>query len=244
MTTTHTVPERLVMMAAALVSLAVAAVVTARVVPVYRLLNHAEAVSAVGLLASAGLLSLGVVLIVDWRRKRRARKPRYFTGMHLGTAWESALGGPTTVEWSQRECGTVDLFPEPEWKKVSFAEALAADPPQWARSEDDFRNAPIDDHGYIDFGALRPFKPMSLDGLPTVEEGQAGVDRAYHEFKFGSWRQKHKVDPTSELQRHLTDALAVMLRHPQLVVDAGTLKLLARRPKPIRDEKGRWRRVQ
>ncbi|MBP1294303.1 hypothetical protein ABIF26_005523 [Bradyrhizobium elkanii] len=35
-----------------------------------------------------------------------------------------------------------------------------------------------------------------------------------------------------------------MLRHPQLTVDAGTLKLLARRPKPVRDEKGRWRRVQ
>lgn len=35
------------------------------------------------------------------------------------------------------------------------------------------------------------------------------------------------IDPTDELQRHLTDALAVMLTHPQLTVDAGTLKLLA-----------------
>lgn len=52
------------------------------------------------------------------------------------------------------------------------------------------------------------------------------------------------IDPGDELQRHLTDALSVILRHPQLTVDAGTLRLLSRRPKPVRDEKGRWRRVQ
>ena len=50
--------------------------------------------------------------------------------------------------------------------------------------------------------------------------------------------------PATELQRHLTAALAVMLRHPNLTVDAGTMRLLSRGPKPVRDEKGRWRRVQ
>ena len=38
-------------------------------------------------------------------------------------------------------------------------------------------------------------------------------------------------NPDAELQRHLTEALSVVLRHPSLTVDAGTPRLLAaRRP--------------
>lgn len=72
MTTTHTISERLAMLATALVSLAVAAFVTARIYPVRHVLTTTEARSSIGLLLAAALLMVGVVLIVDWRRKRRA----------------------------------------------------------------------------------------------------------------------------------------------------------------------------
>lgn len=50
------------------------------------------------------------------------------------------------------------------------------------------------------------------------------------------------IDPATELKRHLTDALSVMLWHPELVV-AGTLRLLPRKPKPVRGADGRWRKA-
>ncbi|MEH2536467.1 MULTISPECIES: hypothetical protein [unclassified Bradyrhizobium] len=49
------------------------------------------------------------------------------------------------------------------------------------------------------------------------------------------------ADPEADLQRHLTDALAVMLRHPEITVDAGTLKLLSRRPPTTRGPDGRFK---
>ena len=55
----------------ALLSFAVAAFVTARVVPVRHLLTRTEAQSAIGLLISAALLTLGVARVADWRRNRR-----------------------------------------------------------------------------------------------------------------------------------------------------------------------------
>ncbi len=150
MTATHTVPERLAILVCALASFAVAAFVTARVYPVRHLLTRTEAQSAIGLLLSAALLTLGVSLIVDWRRKRRAKwKPKYFTQKHLGVAWD----------------------------------------------------------------------PLFYD----------------------------KHEPATELSRHLTAALAVLLREPSLTIDAGTMRMLAKHKerRPVkRDEKGRWRRVQ
>lgn len=207
MTATHTITERIAMLAAALVSLAVAAFVTARVLPIYRFLNHAEAVSAIGLLTSAGLLSLGVVLIVDWRRKRRACRSE------------------------------PDLGIDPQRLAAQIKAEIDS---SHARTEDDFRNAPIDEHGYIDFGALKPKAAKHPVDIADFVADDQPIDTVAVRLT----GDMLYPDPTAELQRHLTDALAVMLRHPQLVADAGTLKLLARRPKPVRDEKGRWRRVQ
>jgi hypothetical protein len=53
--------------------------------------------------------------------------------------------------------------------------------------------------------------------------------------------------PLDELQRHLTAALAVLLREPALTIDASTIRMLAKHKerRPVkRDEKGRWRNVQ
>lgn len=58
--------------------------------------------------------------------------------------------------------------------------------------------------------------------------------------------QLSTVSSKDDLRRHLTDALAVLLREPSLTIDAATLKMLARRKAKtpvVRDEKGRWRKA-
>ncbi|OSJ32544.1 hypothetical protein BSZ19_18505 [Bradyrhizobium japonicum] len=170
MTATHTIPERLAMSAAALLSFAVAMFVMARVVPVRHLLTRTEAQSAIGQLLSAALLTLGVTLIVDWRRKRRDIKIIM------------TCDGPIGVR-GLAEDGSV--------------------------------------YNMSDMSLVRPPLP-SMVIQPTVQ-------------------------PRAEFQRHLTAALAVLLREPTLTIDASTLRMLAKHKerRPVkRDEKGRWRSVQ
>jgi hypothetical protein len=50
------------------------------------------------------------------------------------------------------------------------------------------------------------------------------------------------IDPDADLKRHLADALTVMLRHPDLTVDAGTLRLLSRKQPKVRGPDGRWQK--
>jgi hypothetical protein len=155
----HTISERLVLSAVTLVAFATAAFVTARTWPIRRLLGPAEALPAIGLLLAAALLALGVSLIVDWRRKRRA------------------------VE---------------SWKWETVADE------QWR------------------------WEPIASGALSTGLEFDP-------------------IDPLDELERHLTDALAVLLREPHLKIHPSTVRMLnkfkERRP-VVRDEKGRWRSVQ
>jgi hypothetical protein len=51
------------------------------------------------------------------------------------------------------------------------------------------------------------------------------------------------MEPVDELRSYLSCALSVMLRHPELTVDAGTLRLLSRKPKPVRGPDGRWKKA-
>lgn len=55
------------------------------------------------------------------------------------------------------------------------------------------------------------------------------------------WSYSEIPGPATELQRHLTDALSVMLRHPELTVDAGTLRMLSRKPPVQRGKDGRFK---
>ncbi|CUT13565.1 hypothetical protein BF49_4645 [Bradyrhizobium sp.] len=53
--------------------------------------------------------------------------------------------------------------------------------------------------------------------------------------------------PDTELQRHLTSALAVLLREPSLTIDTRTPRMVAQhkeKRRVVRDDKSRWRRVQ
>lgn len=59
---------------------------------------------------------------------------------------------------------------------------------------------------------------------------------------FDSIVSRPVVEPVTNLQRHLADALGVMLRHPELTIDAGTLRLLARKPPKVRGKDGRWQK--
>ncbi|EIG62912.1 hypothetical protein [Bradyrhizobium sp. WSM1253] len=224
MTPTHTVPERLAMLVCALLSLAVAAFVPARVYPVRHLLTKVEAQSAIGLLLSAALLMLGVALVVDWRRKRRDWQ-----------AFEREYD-ERIAEWCR--------LPALEIPK-SIEEALAT---RWS---------PVEGTGLIVHEDGRT--ESRLPGRSDDEQ----VGECYSDSEISSLRlqlqassedalaaaKKHGVTlmPAIELQRHLTAALAVLLREPALTIDASTMRMLAKHKerRPVkRDEKGRWRRVQ
>lgn len=61
------------------------------------------------------------------------------------------------------------------------------------------------------------------------------------------WSVEQIPGPATVLQRHLTDALAVLQREPSLTIDAGTLRMLAKhkaKAAPVRGEGGRWVKVQ
>ncbi|WP_256805793.1 hypothetical protein [Bradyrhizobium sp. Bra64] len=172
MTATHTISERVAMFAAALVSIAVAGFVTATILPIRRVLTQSDAVASIGLLLAAALLSLGVALIVDGRRRRRA---------YGGLGW--------TLAFNENGDGT------------------------WT---------PIDEsNNQIECEVVR-----NVDGSSSL---RPIMDRVAY------------IDPLSELQRHLTDALSVMLRHPELTVDAATLRLLGRKPPRTRGKDGRFK---
>ncbi|WP_368507826.1 hypothetical protein [Bradyrhizobium lupini] len=213
MTATHTIPERLVMLVCALLSLAVAVFVTARVFPVRHLLTRTEAQSAIGLLLSAALLTLGVTLIVDWRRKRRARAPFELFASLISDARAVSL----------------DELSEADILRISST-----------KSSSDYHVDDINEDGslkpralmYPDSNLKQPVRAYAdtFSAVPVIKKMMQG-----------------RADPQAELQRHLTAALAVLLREPALTIDASTMRMLAKhkeRRAVVRDEKGRWRRVQ
>ena len=138
--------------------------------PVRAVLSQVEVASAFGLAASGLLFAIGVSMIVDWRRKRRATEPDH-------------------LMWTQHHAG-------------------------WVNCE------------IVEEGGVARMVPIAAGALST-----GFTD----------------IDPLDELERHLTDALAVLLREPHLRIDASTVRMLTkfkdRRP-VVRDEKGRWRSVQ
>ncbi|WP_375312841.1 hypothetical protein WHZ77_06055 [Bradyrhizobium sp. A5] len=229
MTATYTVPERLALLIAGLVFVAVAAFGAIHVAPNRHLFPQNENVGTVGLYRSSILLVFGVWLVARGRREMRESEwlkvDEAIANLHVIDGkkwppvpwkWEPIIPKQPTVEWSQRPGSVVDLTGS-------------------ERSEEDFLNAPIDDHGYIDFGALRP-RPL----LPTVGSAVApGPERVLSEavskvsasIAAGFSHMLDNLpsdDPKDELQRHLSDALAVLLREPSLTIDAGTLSMLTK----------------
>jgi hypothetical protein len=150
---------------------------------------------------SAALLFLsGVLLIVDWRRKRREPRP-----------------------WTLNR-------PDP-----LFYDKYAVQGGYTAPA-----------------GGKRPPLPTTGSAVkqPALEAYERGMDSLSSAIKSafsGVSIDFVDEDPHTELQRHLTDALAVLLREPSLTIDAGTLRMLAKhkaKAAKVRDDKGRWRRVQ
>lgn len=89
----------------------------------------------------------------------------------------------------------------------------------------------------------RPWKFERIGGDALDPEMMAAIRAG----ALPGWRYEEIPEPATELQRHLSDALAVLLREPSLTIDAGTLRMLAKHKAKralARDEKGRWRSVQ
>ena len=91
--------------------------------------------------------------------------------------------------------------------------------------------------------------PWTASGI-VGKDGDVTTDgRKLYSKAHGAWdliADLRGDNPDAELQRHLTDALAVLLREPSLTIDAGTLAMLARHKAKavrVRGADGRWRKA-